>query len=293
MKAPQTYLPTPPNPGLLPSASTHPPKGHAPRGGSCPSSIPRRPPGRTARPSPPRSQERSGPRGGGRMGVVVPEAGRAGEDGACSATGVCVCVEVGEKADREGGRRLSLRARGGGRLLRSQARPGLGPAASDAARAGCPRLPPPAYLLLGRRQLVLPAVVRHLRAGPGHVNPAGGARRSGWAGPRLLPPPGLAPPLRYCARAGRLPAGGAGLPWGQWAGGRRGGPALAAREAGLETRPAAPRRRGDEAHAPLSCPPLMAALLWLLGSFYFSFRNVCFFFLTYNDAMRKELLLFF
>lgn len=131
-----------------------------------------------------------------------------------------VCVEVGEKGDREGGRRLSLGARGGGRLLRSQARPGLGPVASDAARAGRPRLRPPAYLLLGRRQLVLPAVVRHLRAGPGHVNPAGGARLSGWAGPKLLPAPGQ---LRHSATAHARRGCPRAWKGCRWANGREGG----------------------------------------------------------------------
>lgn len=62
--------------------------------------------------------------------------------------------------------------------------------------------------------------------GPGHVNPAGGARRSGWAGPRLLPPPGQ---LRHAATAHAR----RGLPLGQWAGGRRGGSRLGSRRVRL------------------------------------------------------------
>lgn len=103
------------------------------------------------------------------MGVVVPGAGRPEEDGGLE----------GVERGKPGRWASSLQGARGGRraaLKGNQARPGLGLAASDCnPRPAVSTLP--LYLLLGRRQLVLPAVVRHLRAGPRPRQPGKAARR--------------------------------------------------------------------------------------------------------------------
>lgn len=191
------------------------------------------------------------------MGVVVPEAGRAGEDGACSAAGVWE-VEFGVKKKKETGRVgvvvVAVSPSGPGAEKPSQAR--IRPRRLRRS-PGRPPTPPAAALAFFLAAASLFCLLSSAISAPG---PATSTRQAARGEGRAEAPPAAGPatatPLlrtraRGGRRGGRAPAGGAELPLGQWAGGRRGGPALAAGEAGLQTRPAALRRRGGQAHAPL------------------------------------------